>query len=366
MRLLVWCSSYGNLIGGGPVLAPLLTAALAERGHEIVVLTERHPATLPAFERIGEVAVHRFTFKQALQSGLKQVTAVLREVASIKLGFKPDISFIFSPGGGDYFYKLTERIHTTPLVIGLHDCFPSGRYQADALLGQLLRSARRVCACSAATLQHAQAQIPELATTGRVIVNALPMPKEGDVPAATLGKDIAYLGRLVPHKGVHFLIDALALLTGRFPELTLSIGGEGPSLEGLRAQAGRLRLAGRVIFRGAIERADISAFLAPARIIVVPSLEEPFGLVALEAAQLGRPVIASAVQGLPEIVRHEETGLLVPPGDPVALADALKTLLLDDAGAARMGLAARRCAASLFRWQDYVAAVETVLDEARR
>lgn len=97
------------------------------------------------------------------------------------------------------------------------------------------------------------------------------------------------------------------------------------------------RVGDRVIFSGVIERESIPSFLASARIVVVPSLDEPFGLVALEAAQCGRPVIATDIQRLPEIVSDGETGLLVPAGDPVALAHAIEALLVDDTLAARMG-----------------------------
>ena len=90
----------------------------------------------------------------------------------------------------------------------------------------------------------------------------------------------------------------------------------------------------------------------------MPSKIEPFGLVALEAAQAGRAVVASAVDGLPEVVAHEQTGLLVPPGDAGALAAAIASLIDDPERAKAMGEAGRRRAASHFSWDCYVAAHE--------
>ena len=95
----------------------------------------------------------------------------------------------------------------------------------------------------------------------------------------------------------------------------------------------------------------------------MPSRIEPFGLVALEAAQLGRPVVASAVDGLPEVVVHGETGLLVPPDDPAALARAIAVLLDDPLRARALGAAARRRAETVFAWDRYVAAHEQLFEK---
>jgi glycosyltransferase involved in cell wall biosynthesis len=102
-------------------------------------------------------------------------------------------------------------------------------------------------------------------------------------------------------------------------------------------------------------------------VVVVPSTRpEPFGLVALEAAAAGLPVVATAHGGLPEIIRHEETGVLVAPKDPSALAMALRRLADDPGAAAAMGAAAAADVASRFSPAATVAAVEALYDELLR
>ena len=97
----------------------------------------------------------------------------------------------------------------------------------------------------------------------------------------------------------------------------------------------------------------------------MPSRAESFGVAALEAQACGVPVVASRVGGLPEVVRHNETGLLVPPDNPQALAEAIAALLVDHERRAVMGAAARRWVAERYRWKDSVDMMEDVYRQAR-
>lgn len=163
---------------------------------------------------------------------------------------------------------------------------------------------------------------------------AVPQP-----PASVVGA----LGRLEREKGFDVLLEALALLPG---EVRLVLGGAGFQRDALAAQAAALGLQDRVRMTGFVS--DVPAFLGEAGIFVLPSRSEGLGLVLLEAMAAGRPVVASRVGGIPEVVVDEETGLLVPPEDPRALAAALERLLADPALARRMGEAGRQRVAALF------------------
>jgi glycosyltransferase involved in cell wall biosynthesis len=154
------------------------------------------------------------------------------------------------------------------------------------------------------------------------------------------------------------LLAAGERLAERFPNIRVSVAGEGEERPALEALARELGVATHVDFVGPLPHIAAVEFLAESDIVIVPSLIEPFGLVALEAAQAGRPVVASAVDGLPEVVVHGETGLLVPPSDPRALSDAIAALLLDRPRADALGAAGRRRAETAFRWDDYVDAYE--------
>lgn len=156
---------------------------------------------------------------------------------------------------------------------------------------------------------------------------------------------IGAVGRLEPVKGFHLLLDAIAALPDELgPAWALPprivIVGDGSERDALERQAAELGLAERVHFAG--YRPD--AYRAPGGfdVMVIPSLQEAFGLVCLEAMAAGCPVIASDVGGLPELVRDGETGLLVPAGDADALVEALVRLLGDRDGARRMGALARQ------------------------
>jgi glycosyltransferase involved in cell wall biosynthesis len=147
------------------------------------------------------------------------------------------------------------------------------------------------------------------------------------------------VGRLVPIKGHRTLFEAFAAARAELPELTLAVAGTGELEEELRAAApDGVRFLGRVSPPPYDEHA----------IVVVPSLGEGFGMVALEAMERGRPVIASDVGGLPEIVVHQQTGLVVPPGDPASLAEAIVLVARDPELARRLGTAGRARAVSEF------------------
>lgn len=149
------------------------------------------------------------------------------------------------------------------------------------------------------------------------------------------GPRIGYAGRLVRVKGCEWLIRAFPLILGRHPDARLLIAGAGPEEPRLRDLANRLRVADRTDFLGYL--ADPIGFLVSLDVVVVPSLSEAFGLTAVEALALGRPVVATRTGGLAEIIDEGRTGLLVPTQEPDALALAVVRLLDDPRLAERLG-----------------------------
>ncbi len=160
------------------------------------------------------------------------------------------------------------------------------------------------------------------------------------------GSRLLCVGRLVPVKGIETLLQAFAVALREQPDLTLDIAGDGPLRGELESLAADLGLGHSVRFLGRVDGA--SAKMEQAAAVVIPSLGEGFGMVALEAAERGRPVIASAVGGLPEIVDDGRTGALVPRGDVPALAAAMVDLVRDPSRAAAFGRAARERALAEF------------------
>ena len=151
---------------------------------------------------------------------------------------------------------------------------------------------------------------------------------------------LLFVGRLRIRKGVEVLLEALRELRGRVPGVVLKIAGDGEHRAALERKAAGLGLA--VSFLGTRDGSEVRTLLAGAAALVVPSIYEGMPLVVLEAMERGVPVVASAVSGIPEVVVDGETGWLVPPEDPEALAGALEEVLADAPEARRRGEAGRR------------------------
>jgi len=187
---------------------------------------------------------------------------------------------------------------------------------------------------------------------------------------------VGAVARLEPEKGHPTLLEAWPLVLERVPAARLLIVGEGSRREALEAQAASLGLLGRddgslVGTRGAREgarvvftgrRDDVPAVTAALDVAVLPSYREAQGLVILEAMALSRPVVASDVGGIPEMIEDGRTGLLVPPGDPEALAAAITRLLLDHPLADMLARAGHDLVHERFCIERTVAAIQTIYD----
>ncbi len=177
---------------------------------------------------------------------------------------------------------------------------------------------------------------------------------------------VTLVGQMTPWKGHEFLIAALGAARQKFPSLRVLFVGEAMSpddaahLAHLRKLVCTLGLEGVVIFAG--RRNDVASCLIDSTVVVLPSRNEPFGRAAVEAMTMGKPVVGTRAGGLPEIIEHGETGLLVPFGDVPALAGALSDLLGSSALRASMG---SRAAAAASRFDAGLTAegIERVYDE---
>jgi glycosyltransferase involved in cell wall biosynthesis len=153
-------------------------------------------------------------------------------------------------------------------------------------------------------------------------------------------REILTVANLRPEKNHDVLLRAAAELARNHPDLRLRFAGAGPQRAALESLAASLGLSGRVELLG--HRDDVPALLAQADLFVLPSRSEAFPNGAIEAMAAGLPVVASATGGLSDLIAHERTGLLVPPGDAGALAAAMRRLIEEPALAASLGERARR------------------------
>jgi len=169
---------------------------------------------------------------------------------------------------------------------------------------------------------------------------------------------IGTVARLSPEKGLDVLLDATRLLVNQGLRVQLLIAGDGPWRGRLERLAGRLGISERVEFRGEVPHAGVPAVLAEMDVFAMPSRAEGFGVAALEAQAMELPVVASRVHGIPDAVLDGEGGLLAPPGDAGALAEALGRLVRDAGLRAEMGRAGRAFVAQRYRWEENAAQME--------
>jgi D-inositol-3-phosphate glycosyltransferase len=182
------------------------------------------------------------------------------------------------------------------------------------------------------------------------------------------GPTVAYVGRLVPRKGVDTLVEAFALLPRHLDAQLVIVGGE-PGAEGsaevarLWALARKLKVKKRVTFIGSRPQQDLYRYYGAADAAVTVPHYEPFGMTPLEAMACGVPVVGSRVGGIKTSVVDSETGYLVPPKDPKALANRLLRLLSDGALRDRMGRAGRRRVEEHYTWKGIATLAATAFSE---
>ncbi|MGD0477843.1 MAG: glycosyltransferase family 4 protein [Nitrososphaerales archaeon] len=175
---------------------------------------------------------------------------------------------------------------------------------------------------------------------------------------------ILYVGRLIPRKGVSYLLQAFRDLRSELGSINLVICGEGETRSKLEELARSLGVENEVIFSGFVSDADLPFYYAACDICVVPSISEPMGIVLLEAMSMMKPVVATNVGGIPEIVQDSFNGLLVPPRDSDAISHAIKRLLTDKDLSNRLASNGRKVVEDRFSWSAIASDVSALYAEA--
>jgi starch synthase len=284
---------------------------------------------------------------------------------------------------------LAALLYGVPHIVTTHSLEPLRPWKAEQLGGGYalsswcervaVESAAAVVAVSEGMRADVMAAYPAVsAERVRVIRNGIDTteyaPDPGTDVIGRFGIDparptVVFVGRITRQKGLPVLLRAAGRLD---PGTQLVIAAGQPDTPELaaevtmlveRLQAGR---SGVIWLSGMLAKREVIQLLSHATAFVCPSLYEPLGIVNLEAMACGTAVVASRVGGIPEVVADRETGLLVPPGDPAALADALNTLVRDTGRAAAMGQLGRKRAIAEFGWQAIAAQTVALYAEFAR
>ncbi len=368
MNIAIFASAFSPHFGGVEEACRHLALEYLERGHGASVITTQHPSDLPAHETVSGVDVWRFPFEmpRARPAGLVQFartfSAERRAVEVTLRQLKADIIHVQCVGPNGFYALWAAQDTGLPLVVTTQGerTMDAGRlYQKSAAanwtLKQLLRRADYVTACSEQTLDDAKQFAGfSLDAKSRAVYNGIDLREfDGNLtPYSHPRPYILAIGRVVPQKGFDLLIDAYSRLLYRRPNAPdLIIAGDGPERESLQAQVNALGLAGRIHLIGRADRMQAVRLFHGCTFFVLPSRQEPQGIVSLEAMACAKAVAAANVGGVPEVVQDGETGLLFRGGDPVALGAALEKLLADPKSAAAMGRAGRARAEAHFTWE---------------
>ena len=153
--------------------------------------------------------------------------------------------------------------------------------------------------------------------------------------------NVLCIGRLVPEKGQAVLIEAVARLAGRSEPVSVTFAGGGSQRKALESLAERLGIADWVSFRGAVGQEELHALYEEASVFCLPSFSEGVPVVLMEAMAMRVPVITTTITGIPELIEDGRSGMLVPPGRPDRLADALRRLLADESLRRELGSSGR-------------------------
>jgi glycosyltransferase involved in cell wall biosynthesis len=329
-----------DVFGGTEEAALHLMASLDRRRWEPVLMHHPDPGVARLVDgavRLGirTCAVPRVDPRRRL-AGTNRLRRALR--AERPTVFHAHLSWPFACKHG----VLAAWLARVPAIVGTAQLYMAPDNTRQPRL--VLRLFRRILAVSEEVKGRYAAELRIPARKLAVIRNAIRVPQarpEGDpVLRAALvrgGPDYVVLtpARLHPQKGHTYLLAAAT----QVPDATFVLAGDGPLREELEAEARTLGISDRCVFLG--YRSDVPELLAAADLFVLPSLYEGLPISALEAMAAGRPVVATAIGGTDEAITSEQSGLLVPPRDPVALAAAIRRLRADPALARRLAAAGR-------------------------
>lgn len=365
MRVLMLSWEYPPVvIGGLGRHVHAIARHIAGQGHEVVILCRHEAGTDAATHptedavadgvrviRVAEDPTHLVFEKDLVAWTLAMGHAMIRAGLRLLDGWRPDVVHAHDWLVTHPAITLSEQAGV-PLVATLH-ATEAGRHSGwlSQPLNQQVHSAEwwlanradALITCSAAMRAEA-AHLFEVDPEGIEVIHNGIEPRSWRVPASVVRATRAehgdaplllFFGRLEWEKGVHDLIAALPKIRRTHPGARLVVAGRGTQTRNLVELSRKLRVRRAVDFAGHLTDDALSALLAAADAVVLPSRYEPFGIVALEAAAAGAPLVASTAGGLGEVVIDGRTGLSFAPGDVDALTTAVRTVLDDPAGARR-------------------------------
>jgi glycogen(starch) synthase len=329
---------------------------LQGHGYDFAVVTSHSNLDLPDRADHEDARIFRFPFRMAFETRDAEMFLELRrQIANLKQTYQPALIHINAVSASVLFHLQTAQSWPAPLLVTLQqEVLAKQTDGLTSLAGRVLRSADRVNSVSAAVLAQAQRLVPEIISRSSVIHNGLQESSVAPTVLPFAPARLLCLGRLIRQKGFDIALAALSLIRRHFPNVRLVIAGDGAERRQLEQQIDELELSGQVECLGWVSPDKIPALINSATMVLMPSRIEGLPLVALQAATAARPIVATRVGGIPEVVVHQETGLLVESENASAIAAAVTFLLTNPEIAVEMGYSGRRRMQEVFSWEKCV------------
>ncbi|WNV90045.1 glycosyltransferase family 4 protein [Umezawaea sp. Da 62-37] len=397
MRVLMLSWEYPPVVVGGLGRhVHAVATQLAAQGHEVVVLCRQpsgsdavtHPTSDVVSEgvrliRVAEDPAHLVFERDLVAWTLAMGHAMTRAGLALLRDWKPDVVHAHDWLVSHPAIALAEAA-AVPLVATVH-ATEAGRHsgwlsqtlnqQVHSVEWWLANRADSLITCSAA-MRTEVAHLFDVDPAGTTVLHNGIEPRRwrvrpGDVAEARRKYSpdghplLLFFGRLEWEKGVQDLLAALPRVRRAHRGTRLVVAGEGSHATWLVEQARKHKVRRAVDFVGHLSDRELTAVLAAADAVVLPSKYEPFGIVALEAAAAGTPLVASTAGGLGEVVRDGDTGLSFTPGDVDGLGAAVRSVLSDRPAAARRAKAAKARLATDFDWTKIAAGTVEVYRSAK-
>ncbi len=363
-----------RIIGGLARVVWALSHELAESGVDVHVITADHPAT-PEFELDGKVKVHR------IKTQTDNTPDFLTWVSKLNFGFlqyaiplflkeKFDVIHAHDWMVGDAAWVLKTTFNT-PLVTTIH-ATEQGRMGGihSGLQRYVHQSEWRLTYESFRVIVNSQHMVDELRSSFDLPLDKIDVIPNGVTPenfridfpenerrafrqsfAGESQKIVLYVGRLVNEKGVQVLIDAAPKVIQQYPETQFLIVGTGYFMDTLKAQAAYSGITQNVRFLGYVADEDLLKLYRISDVVAIPSLYEPFGIVALEGMAAGTPVVVSDVGGLRDFVEHMQNGITTYAGNSDSLAWGILQVLRNENLANHLNETATRSVEEVYNWK---------------
>lgn len=333
MRILLWPSSYLPAIGGVEWFVHDLACQLQIQGHTVAILDGRSEEAKIRFATWAGDDIQVFRVACYSPASVPDVTVKdqLGHLQSLLEEFNPDLVNVQFVGQQSYYAmrlheKLRYKFVATAQGSDLFGLSSRSEFRQRLVL-DCLQSVDAFTACSESLLGLAANLVPSIVSRSRVIPNGVKglfFAQDECARPSAVDPYILACGRFVPIKGFDVLLEAFARIPDK-PRLV--IVGDGPERNRLIRLATDLAISDLVDFRGICPPEEIASLMRHSALFVLPSRHEGLSIAALEAMASGRPVVATRVGGMPQIVHSGYNGLLVEPEDPVGLATAITQML---------------------------------------